>query len=306
VSLDTGASVLENLERDIYEPVDVCISREGLWHENGFEKPAEKIVGKMDVIWNALHGQYGEDGTVQKFLDHFAVPYTGSGAMASVLGMNKIASKKIYERGGLKTPFAVSINLKNLSREAIREAYRAVPAPFVVKPCSAGSSVGVNVVYSLPELEESAVAAFEYGPSVLIEEYIPGKEGTCGVVDDFRGEDYHALMPIEIKPKSDDGLFDYHSKYSDGGAEEICPGIFSETEKKDIEGMAIAAHKLLGLRHYSRSDFRIHPKRGVFILETNTLPGLTKNSLLPKALSAAGAKLSDFLRHIIGLAMNKR
>lgn len=306
VSLDTGASVLENLERDIYEPIDVYISREGIWHENGFEKPAEKIVGKTDVIFNALHGEYGEDGTVQKFLDNFAVPYTGSRAIASALGMNKIASKKIYQRGGLKTPFAASINLKNLSREAIREAYKAVPTPFVVKPSSAGSSMGVRIAYSLPELEEAAVAAFEYSPNVLIEEYIRGKEATCGVIDDFRGSKHYALLPIEIKPNKEGGFFDYHSKYSDGEAEEICPGNFSEKEKSEIEKMAIAAHDMLGLRHYSRSDFRIHLKRGVFILETNTLPGLTKNSLIPKALRAAGSSISDFLCHIIGLAMNRK
>lgn len=305
VSLDTGASVLENLDRDIYELSDILISKAGAWHENGFEKVPARIVKNMDVVFNALHGAYGEDGTVQKILDDFGVPYTGSGVMGSYFAMNKVAAKKIYERGGLKTPFSVSINLKDLTREAMLHAYKSVPRPFVVKPAAAGSSVGVGIAYSLPELEEMTVAAFEYSPIVLIEEFIDGKEATCGVIDGWRGQNFHALMPIEIRPQSQHSFFSYDSKYSDSGsgALEICPGNFSKVEKDEIEGMAIMAHGILGARHYSRSDFRVHPKRGVFILETNTLPGLTKISLIPKALSAAGAKLSDFLHHVIGLAL---
>jgi D-alanine-D-alanine ligase len=310
VSINTGASVLENLPRDIYEPVDVFISKQGIWHENGFEKLPEKIVRKADVIFNALHGEYGEDGTVQKILDMFGVPYTGSGAMASALGMNKVAAKEVYKKNGLKVPFSVSISLNNLSREAIRSAYKSLPAPFVVKPASAGSSVGVRIAYSLPELEEMAIAAFEYSPTVMIEEFISGKEATCGVVDGWRGEKVHALMPIEIRMKSHHDFFNYDSKYSDPssgeGAEEICPGNFSKEEKDAIEGMAIMAHSMLGLRHYSRSDFRVHPKRGVYILETNTLPGLTSHSLLPKSLHAAGAKLAEFLHHVINLALQRK
>lgn len=307
VSLETGATVLENLDRHIYEPADILISKKGIWCENGFEKSAERIIKKVDVVFNALHGAYGEDGAVQKLLDNYGAPYTGSRAMASCFSMNKIASKKIYKMGGLKTPFAVSIHLKDLSREAIRRAYETVPHPFVVKPAMAGSSVGVGIAHSLPELEEFTLAAFEFSPSVLIEEYIDGKEAAGGVVEAWRGKNFHALLPIEIRPRGNHDFFNYDSKYSvSGGAEEICPGHFSQTEKNEIEAMAIMAHRLLGARHYSRSDFRVHPKRGVFILETNTLPGLTKTSLIPKALSAAGARLSDFLHHVIELALNKK
>lgn len=313
VSLNTGASVLENLSRDIYEPVDIFVSRKGVWHDHGLEKSPEKISRKIDVMFNALHGAYGEDGTVQQIMDRLGVPYTGSGAIASVLGMNKIASKKVYAKAGLKVPFSISINLRDLSREAILDAYRLVPSPFIVKPSSGGSSLGVRIARSLSELEEMAIAAFEFSSSVLIEEYIAGREATCGVIEDFRGREHYALLPIEIRPKisngSESGLFDYNSKYSsnpDEGAEEICPGNFSEEERGAIEAMTVMAHNLLGLRHYSRSDFRIHPKRGVFILETNTLPGLTRNSLIPKALHAAGVKLGDFLHHVISLAMHRK
>ena len=281
VSLNTGALVLENLDRDIYEPVDILISSGGLWHENGFVKPLEKIIKRVEVIFNALHGQYGEDGTVQKLLDHFVVPYTGSGVMGSYFSMNKITSKKIYERSGLKTPFSASINLKNLGRESIREAYKIVPSPFMVKPSSAGSSLGVRVAHTLSELEEMVVAAFEYSPSVLIEEYINGKEATCGVIDDFRNQTHYPLIPILSSHLGD-------------------------SEREKINQMALLAHKALGLRHYSSSDFIIHPKRGIFILETDSLPTFHQKSGFKEALELIGVKFSDFLHHIIGLAMKKK
>lgn len=304
VSLNTGMAVLESLSADIYQPIDIFISKNGDWHEEGFSKQPEKILKKIDVAWNALHGNYGEDGTVQKLLDSFGVPYTGSNSSASAVSYDKVASKKEYKRAGIKTPVGTHINLKDLTRDAIREVYKTLPPPYVVKPASSGSSLGVRIASSLPELEEAVVAAFEYSPAVIIEEYIKGREATCGVVDEFRGSHHHALLPIEIKPKSH--FFNYESKYADGGAEEICPGNFSKEEKDMIEGMAIMAHSVLGLRHYSRSDFIVHPKRGVYILETNTLPGLTKNSLIPKALRAAGSSLSEFLHHVISLALDRK
>ncbi len=302
VSLETGRNVLDNLYEEHYSPLDIFISRDGVWHDGGLEKSPESILGKVDVVFNALHGKYGEDGEVQRIMDHFQTPYTGSNALSSAMGMNKIISKKIYNNIGLKTPFSLEIREEDLTREAIREAYRNVPMPFVIKPASSGSSVGVYIAHSLSELEEATLSAFEYSPQVLIEEFINGKEATCGVIDDFRGTAHYALLPIEIRPQSKN-FFDYNEKYSDQGAEEICPGNFSSQEKKALESMSILAHKHLGLRHYSRSDFKVHPKRGVFILETNSLPGLTKNSLLPKSLTAIGSNIKEFLHHVIQIAL---
>ena len=136
----------------------------------------------------------------------------------------------------------------------------------------------------------------------MVEENIKGREATCGVVDKFRGNDFYSLLPIEIiKPEKSD-FFDYEAKYC-GGSQEICPGNFSRDEKEAIQELAVAAHKVLGLRHYSRSDFIISPGRGIYILEVNTLPGLTAESLLPKSLQAVGCSLPDFLDHLITLAL---
>ncbi len=302
VSLKTGQSILKNLEEK-YIPIDIVISKDGTWHENGFEKNPESILKKIDLAINGMHGTYGEDGTIQKIFETFNVPYTGSNSISSNICMNKVLSKKIYEKHGIKTPFYMSIPFEKLSRQAILEVYKTVPAPFVVKPSSSGSSVGVHIAYSLPELEEAIVASSHHSPAVLIEEMIKGKEATCGVIDGFRNSDYYPLLPIEIRHKKD--FFDYDAKYKDTATEEICPGNFNQEESERIKQFSIDAHKALGLRHYSRSDFMIHPKRGIFILETNSLPGLTEQSLIPKSLTAIGSNLKEFLNHIIDLTRSK-
>lgn len=306
VSLNTGKTILSNLPEHV-EPVDIFISRDGLWHEKGVTKSPGNILRRVDAVLNGLHGAYGEDGEVQKILDSFKVPYSGSLAMPSAVAMNKMLSKKIYQNHGLKTPHSVHIALENLSRQSIKDAFYGTLSPFVVKPVCAGSSIGVYIVSTLPELEEAVIAASQYSPGVLIEEFIAGKEATCGVIDDFRGVNHYSLLPIEIRHKSN--FFDYNSKYgtsaTGGGAEEICPGNFSPSEAKMIQEMAVAAHRALGLRHYSRSDFLVHPKRGIYILETNTLPSLTETSLIPKALKAVGSNIKEFISHLLHKTLTK-
>ena len=302
VSLNTGAAILSNLPENC-EPLDILISRDGLWHERGHQKNPGDILKKVDAVINGLHGAYGEDGEVQKLLDAFGVPYSGSGALSSAIAMNKIAAKKIYKNHSLKTPYFLSIPFENLSKQTIRNVYQSLTAPFVVKPSGTGSSIGVYIVQSLPELEEAVVAAAQYSPAVIIEEFIGGKEATCGIIEDFRGKERYSLLPVEIRPRG--GFFDYHSKYGDLGAEEICPGNFSQDESTAIQQMAAAAHRALGLRHYSRSDFIIHPKRGIFILETNTLPGLTEKSLIPKSLQAIGSNIKEFISHLLSKTLKK-
>lgn len=304
VSLKTGKSVLDNLP-DHYEGLDIFIDKEGTWHYLGAPIKPETLFKKVDVIFNALHGAYGEDGTVQKLLDYFNVPYTGSTTLASAVGMNKVLTKKAYTNFGLKTPIhTLIIKGNNISLEVAR-VFKTFPMPAVVKPHNSGSSVGVTVARTLPELENAVYKALDYSDTVVIEEFIPGKEATCGVVDDFRNESVYSLLPVEIRKPLSSAFFDYEAKYG-GQSQEICPGNFTAEEKKIIQKMAREAHQALGLRHYSRSDFIIHPRRGVYILETNTLPGLTGESLLPKSLAAVGCSLPAFLDHLLKLALEKK
>lgn len=308
VSLDSGAAVLgvlrDKLEH-LYHARDILIDKKGVWHLDGVAFPAESISSKIDLAFNALHGNYGEDGKVQDFLEAHGVPFTGSGSLASAIGMNKAISKKIFANSGIKSPYGKEISSDKIledSDNVARELFLTFILPAVVKPASSGSSVGVSIVRNHKELPRALRSAAEHGPTVLIEEFIPGIEATCGVVEGFRGHTLYALPPIEIRPLS--GFFDYEAKYG-GKSEEIIPATFPEATKKSLEELAIKVHQALGLRHYSRSDFIIHPRRGIYVLEVNTLPGLTKESLIPKALRAVGSDLHELVGHLIGLAHSR-
>ena len=302
ISLKTGGSVLKYLPEK-YHPHDIFISKDGEWHFEGVVEPPSKIFMKVDVIFNALHGEYGEDGQVQKILEYFQIPFTGSGALASALGINKVLAKRIFKAHGIPTPYYVTLEKKDYKPSLLSELFRNGPHPSVVKPVGLGSSVGVSVVKRFDELEPAILKAFGYSPKIIIEQFVRGKEATCGVVDNFRGEKIYSLLPIEIRPAKGNGFFDYSAKYG-GGSEEICPGNFTKEESEKIQEFAKEAHQVLGLRHYSRSDFIVMPNGKVYILETNTLPGLTSESLLPKSLVAIGCKFPDFLDHLVTLALH--
>ena len=301
ISLKTGGSVLKNLSEEKYEKSDIFISRDGEWHLRGIPVAPEKIVKQIDVVFNAMHGEYGEDGTVQKLLDTFSIPYTGSRAFSSVVGMNKLMTKQGIEDYDIGTPeYTVVESSEDLEKD-IFNIFRSFPMPSVVKPLVGGSSVGVTIARDYESLREGVYKALEYSPKVLIEEYIRGREATCGVIEGFRGEEIHALMPVEIIPPEKSEFFDYNAKYS-GETQEVCPAPFERVIKEEIQRLAIEAHKALGFRHYSRSDFIISP-RGIYFLEANSLPGLTEESLFPKALSAGGTTLPEFLDHLVKLAL---
>ena len=303
VSIQTGANVLRTLS-ETHKPIDIFISKDGTWHIAGVEKNPEKILLQVDVIFNALHGDFGEDGKVQHILRSHGVPFTGSLSLPSAVGMNKVLSKELYKRHNIKTPQYTSLKIGDSVKTKAVEVFKNFLMPVIVKPASSGSSFGITLASSIPEIIEAIYDAFEYGDIVIIEEYIKGKEATCGVVEGLRGESLYPLVPVEIRHKKK--FFDYNSKYSDDETEEICPGIFSPEEKKMIEKYAKEAHKALGLSHYSRSDFIVSPRRGIFILETNTLPGLTEKSLFPKSLEAVGVSMKDFVHHLLHLAIDRK
>ncbi len=304
VSLKTGKSVIDNLPSG-YIPTDVFISKRGEWLVDGAAVDPQKIFQGNDLVFNALHGDYGEDGKLQQFLDHCQVKYTGSGALASALAMNKVMAKEIFISAGLKTPIFKVIKKSEITDDIAHTIFTTFPMPAIVKPNGSGSSVGVSLVKKISEIIPALDKALKHSDTVIIEEFISGREATCGVIEKFKGKELYPLLPIEIKKPKENNFFDYDAKYS-GKSEEICPGNFSKKETEMIEDMAIKAHQALGLRHYSRSDFIVHSKRGIYILETNTLPGLTKESLLPKSLTAVGSSLSQFLDHVLALALEQK
>ncbi len=284
VSLKTGANVLKHLS-ETHRPLDIFISRNGKWHMQGVERSPERILKQVDVIFNALHGAYGEDGGVQEVLNHHGVPYTGSGRLESAVAMNKWMTKERAMKAGIKTPVCAIVRQEDNLAEKTKEIWSGIPSPLIVKPACSGSSFGLYKVNSFKELLSSLETVLSEHGSAIVEEYIAGKEATCGVINNFRDQDIYALPPM---------------------SGEICPGNFSGVEKKEIERLSALIHKTLGLSHYSRSDFIISPRRGIYFLEVNTLPGLTKESLLPKSLKAIGSSVQEFLHHVIGLALNKK
>ncbi|MFZ3044073.1 MAG: D-alanine--D-alanine ligase [Minisyncoccia bacterium] len=303
VSLKTGAAILANLPEDRYVAHDIYIDKNGVWHDRGRPTAPERILRQLDVVLNGLHGEYGEDGEVQKLLERFGVPYAGADALGSYLATHKLLAKARAEEAGLLTPKSRYIENADDIEAGARDAIRNFHQPVVVKPIGWGSSVGVSIVGGHAPVLAAIKQLFDEGASsVLVEEHIRGREATVGVVEGLRGEALYGLPSIEIIPPEGD-FFSYGAKYS-GTTREVCPGNFSRVDSEELQRIAKVMHRALGLRHYSRSDFIVTPK-GIYYLETNTLPGLTKESLMPKSLAAVGVSFRDFLSHLVNLALGR-
>ena len=251
------------------------------------EMPA---VREADVLFVALHGGQGENGTVQALLDVLGVPYTGSGRLASALAMDKDLSKRVLRDAGVAVPRWV------MAPASADVAAREVGFPCIVKPSNEGSSVGLSLVRDPADLAAAVTAAASWDAEVMIEEYIPGRELTVGIVGD------RALPVGEIIPRHE--LFDYECKYTTGMAEEIFPAPIPPALAERTQAAALMAHRALKLGGYSRIDFRVGADGGIFCLEANTLPGMTANSLIPKAARAAGMAFPDLCEAICRLAVH--
>lgn len=303
VSLKTGAAILANLPGERYLARDIYVDKHGQWHDRGRPISPERVLRQVDVVLIGLHGEYGEDGEVQKILERFGVPYAGADSFGSYLAMHKLMAKIRAKEAGLFTPEFRHIERSEDSEEAARDIIRSFHQPVVVKPIGWGSSVGVSIVGGYAPVFAAIHQLFLDGArSVLVEEHIQGKEATTGVVEGLRGEALYVLPSIEIIPPEDD-FFSYDAKYS-GETREVCPGNFSRVATEELQHAAKVMHRALGLRHYSRSDFIVAPK-GIYYLETNTLPGLTPESLMPKSLAAVGIPFPEFLSHLVTLALGR-
>ncbi|HYE23224.1 MAG TPA: D-alanine--D-alanine ligase [Candidatus Paceibacterota bacterium] len=304
VSLKTGHAIATNLPRDRYTVRDIYIDKQGVWHERGRPTDPSRALRTVDAVVIGLHGEFGEDGEVQKILETLKVPYTGSDSLGSYLAMHKVLAKERAKELGLLTPKYHLVEDGSDVEGQLAEVVRTFQQPVVVKPVKWGSSVGVSIVAGYaPLLKVTQELLNEGSGGVLIEELIKGTEATAGIVQGLRGEELYALPPIEILPPEKD-FFSYDAKYS-GATKEICPGRFSKDISQELMRQARAIHEALGLRHYSRTDFIVSPK-GIYYLETNTLPGLTEESLLPKSLAAVGVKFPDFLEHLIDLTLGDK
>lgn len=241
----------------------------------------------IDIAFIALHGEFGEDGAIQMILDDLDMSYTGSGPRASALAMDKIASKKIFIRDNIPTPAFIVLE-KNSTTENLE-------FPKVIKPYCSGSSLGVSIVYEQKQLQSSLDKAFSVSDKVMVEDYIAGRELTVGI---FAGE---PLSVVEVIPKR--GYYDFNTKYSDGLAIFQAPASLEGDIYRTVMDTALRAHRSLGCRHFSRVDIRLNSWSSPFILEVNSIPGLTCHSLLPLSAGACGISFDQLIITMVKLAL---
>lgn len=302
VSLKSGEQVLKHLPGH-YEPLRVLIGKTGEW-----EIPAKKLKHYADVAFIALHGPYGEDGTVQEILENERIPYTGSGSKESALAMNKFLTTRLLKEAGITVPLTILVTKSDWQNEPLMVVKRIkhyFGYPIVVKPNNDGSSFGVTIARKEDDLTPAFNEAFNVSREALVQEFIKGRELTCGVVDRGVAGTEFALLPTEIVPKVSH-FFDYKAKYEEGGSDEITPpSNLPEHLVKQVQKIALQAHRLLGCRGFSRTDFILDKKGEPHFLEVNTIPGITAQSLFPKAVVASGISFSDFLDRLIHTAYLK-
>ncbi len=248
-------------------------------------------VEQAEVVFIALHGGAGENGTVQALLELSGTPYTGSGVLASALAMHKAMSKRVFEREGIPTP---RWQLVSGSRSATIDAAAMGGYPLVVKPNEEGSTVGLTIVEHADAMPAALDLAFRYGHEALIEEFIPGRELTVSLL----GEE--PLPIVEIRPKS--GFYDYETKYTAGASDYFCPADLPEPLAKHIQELGLRAARALGCSGVSRTDFRLSPSNEPYCLEVNTIPGMTPTSLVPMAAKSRGISYDQLVARMLELA----
>jgi len=286
ISIQTGSGVMRALH-------DLGYEAQSLDYDERFIEAVREL--EPDVVFNALHGPGGEDGQIQGILDFLRIPYTGSGIEAAALAMDKHLTKKLCAAEGLPT---AAWDLFDLTGGTLPLLPGSLDLPLVIKPRFEGSSEGVTIVKTHEQWSQSMIDAAQEYTEVLAEEFIGGREFTCGVL----GEE--ALPVVEIIANRDD-FYSYQAKYAAGGSTHIVPAKINEDLAARIQMLALSTHRLLGLRDYSRTDFIVSKEGRPYILEINTLPGLTPTSLLPDACNSAGISYEALIERLVGYALGR-
>ena len=289
ISLKSGEAVYRALGKGkynvaMYDPLDNI-------------KALVEAKEEIDLAFILLHGKYGEDGCIQGLLDIFGIPFVGSGVLSSAMALNKSVSKEIFRSTGLRV--AEDILLSRGDDFSVKGIIERLGRATVVKPVAEGSSLGMSVCREKEELVEGIEKAFEYDQEVMVEEYIDGREVTCCVLGN---RTLQTLPLIEIVPGASYRFFDYKAKYTADATREICPAPLSRFLTERAQSCAKKAHKALKCRVWSRTDMIIRDET-IYMLETNTIPGMTENSLFPLAARAAGLSFSELLDQLISLSL---
>jgi len=315
VSLASGKNIAKFLNPAEYNAIPMEITEEGKWLAWDLEYAKHSYVEleptclrvngcEIDVVFIALHGKFGEDGTVQGLLDMIGVPYTGSGVLASALAINKLLSKKIFLQEKIPTNKFIEVDYRywsegqNQKERVLREIIERLGIPAVIKPACEGSSVGISIARDKKAVEKALDRAFTYGRDVLVEKYLDAREVQCGILGNT---ELKALPLIEII--SENEFFDYEAKYTPELAREIVPAPIGEKEAEKVEKISLQAYKAFGCRGFARVDTFLQEDGQVFVSEINTIPGMTENSLFPREAQAAGINFPQLLSTLIGLAL---
>ncbi len=275
LSIKSGAHILRVLG-ETHRPVDIFISKDGVWHIQGVERSPERILKNMDVVWNSLHGNFGEDGGVQEILQNHGAKFTGSNRYSSAIAQNKFLTKEHLLPFNIKTPVYKLVKKSDGILEKAKEIWSSLVHPFALKPSKGGSAFAFTVVENFDDLVQALEYLLQNYDSVLVEEFIPGTSVSCLVTEGFREQDLYSF-PTSTQINREDAE------------------VVEETAKQ--------VHELLNLSHYSQSDFIVSPRRGVYFLEVNTLPKLTEKSLATKAIESVGSTPREFIHHIISLTL---
>jgi D-alanine-D-alanine ligase len=284
---------LKNFDKEKYEVIPMVMETQSL----DLSKVKEIA---PEVVFISLHGGVGEDGTIQKIFEDEGIKFIGCGSEASQIGMDKIKFLELVEKNGIPVPKGLNvIKGEMVDLDLVKE----LGDKWVVKPAGQGSSVGVTIIDNLDKLDEALEESFKYEERAIIEEFLPGMEVSCGILGNpSAGSGQVVALPvIEICPKNN--FFDYEAKYTEGKCEEIVPARLSEETTKKVQEYALKVFELVEARGFIRVDFVIKDENPI-ILEMNTIPGLTPNSLLPKEAKAAGIEYAQLLDKMIELALN--
>jgi D-alanine-D-alanine ligase len=280
ISLKTGKAILRALIEKGYWVVSIDVG----------DDIVERLVKeKIECAFLALHGRFGEDGTIQGMLELMRIPYTGSGVLASALAMNKIMCKKFFLCEKIPTPRFEAFRREEIKKEPLTRT--SLPLPVVVKPASEGSTIGISIVRKEEELGPALKKAADYDEEILIEEFIKGKEITVGILEDI------PLPIIEIVPKS--GFYDYYAKYTKGETQYILPAQIPREKYLSAQEISLKAFQQLGCAGVARVDLMADENENPFVVDVNTMPGMTETSLLPKAAQYAGIPFEDLVERIL-------
>lgn len=302
LSLKTGAKMLSELPEERYDTRDIFIDKSGTWHLRGIPTDPAHALSQIDVVLNAIHGGIGEDGTVQRILERFGIPYVGSRPLASSLSLNKARAREIFQKAGIPVARGIAFNVNDHlnTGEMARQVFSQFAPPYIVKPVNEGSSYGIRVAPTIIELPDVIGDILDAYGTALVEEFLIGEEVAVPVLEGYRGEELYVFPPVHIILPEGEKWLKPHI-HENAQARHIVPSNFTHEDKRAIAELARAVHRALELSHVSVVGI-VLTSRGPFAIEVDAVPPLHQGSPVLSVLESVGTSVREFLEHVIHLA----